>query len=464
MILQRLTHDLGRRLGVDRAVAFTFVARAVQMLGSTGTVLLIVHFLSPIEQGYYYTLLSLVALQVIFEVGFAVVVLQMAAHESAHLSFQRDGTVEGDPIAYARLASVLQQATKWYLAAGTLMLLILTPVGMYFFYHHSQAGAPVSWQAPWIVTLAICVVNFIQNPIFSFLEGCGQVPAVAHTRMWQSLAGTILAWSAMLLHHGLFSPAMVLAGNAIVGFAFFWTRRSFLLPLFWFTAGQDSVRWGKEVWPFQWRIAISWMGTYFTAQIFMPILFAYRGPVEAGQMGMSISITGYLGALVLSWMHTKAAPFGQLVVRREFSKLDDLFFRTLKQSVVILSTAVAVFLAGVVVLGHVYPKLANRVVSPPVFMLLCLTGISNYIVQSEAIYLRSFKREPFLFQSTIVAALTIGTTLAVAGRWGVESVAVGYFVCSGVIGLAIATNIFLRWRARRVRQASLMAQYSVPLP
>src|SRR3974390_892169 len=78
VMLQRLTHDLGRRLGVDRAVAFTLVARAVQMLGSTGTVLLIVHFLSPIKQGYYYTLLSLVALQVIFEVGFAVVVLQMA--------------------------------------------------------------------------------------------------------------------------------------------------------------------------------------------------------------------------------------------------------------------------------------------------------------------------------------------------------------------------------------------------
>ena len=103
MILQRLTHDLGRRLGVDRAVAFTLVARAVQMLGSTGTVLLIVHFLSPIEQGYYYTLLSLVALQVIFEVGFAVIVLQMAAHESAHLSFQRDGTVEPEQCTNLRI-------------------------------------------------------------------------------------------------------------------------------------------------------------------------------------------------------------------------------------------------------------------------------------------------------------------------------------------------------------------------
>ena len=36
------------------------------IVGSTGTVLFIVHFLTPIEQGYYYTLLSLVSLQARF--------------------------------------------------------------------------------------------------------------------------------------------------------------------------------------------------------------------------------------------------------------------------------------------------------------------------------------------------------------------------------------------------------------
>ncbi len=43
-------------LGLDRAIAYTVLARGVQILGSTGTVLLILRFLSPVEQGYYYTL------------------------------------------------------------------------------------------------------------------------------------------------------------------------------------------------------------------------------------------------------------------------------------------------------------------------------------------------------------------------------------------------------------------------
>ena len=125
-------------LGLDRAIAFTVLARVTQILGSTGTVLLILRFLSPVEQGYYYTLLSLVSLQIIFELGFSFVILQMAAHECAHLTLHRDGRVEGDPVAHARLASILQKTLRWYLVAAVILVFLLVTnverwrIGRYF--------------------------------------------------------------------------------------------------------------------------------------------------------------------------------------------------------------------------------------------------------------------------------------------------------------------------------------------
>jgi hypothetical protein len=445
-----LLSGLKHHLGLDRAIAFTFLARAVQILGSIGTVLLIVHFLTPLEQGYYYTLLSLVALQVIFELGFSFVVLQLAAHESALLRFREDGGVEGDAYHHARLASALQQSTKWYMAAALLMGVTLASIGSYLFSRHTQAQ--VHWQIPWISTVVVCVLTFVQVPAFAFLEGCGQVLQVAHIRMWQSLAGTALGWTTMILHHGLFSPAMLLAGNALVGLAFFWNRRRFLAPLLRYDVGNQSIAWREEVWPFQWRTAISCMGTYFTAQVFVPILFAFRGAVEAGHMGMSLSITGYIGTLVLSWMHTKAAPFGRLVAHRDYAQLDKIFFRTLKQSLAILVGVSTTCIATLITLQYVYPELARRMVSPAAFALLVLTGISNYIVQSEALYLRAHKREPFVTQSSVVVVLTVATTFYLAPRWGTGGLAFGYFVCSGVVGLAIATVIFQRRRRERDAQ------------
>src|SRR5260370_40891842 len=132
-------------LGVDRAIAFTVLARAIQILGSTGTVLLILRFLSPVEQGYYYTLLSLVSLQVVFELGFSFVILQMAAHECAHLTLHADGRIEGDPTAHARLASILQKTFRWYLVAAVILCVTLLPAGVVFFSRHAQATTPVAW-------------------------------------------------------------------------------------------------------------------------------------------------------------------------------------------------------------------------------------------------------------------------------------------------------------------------------
>src|SRR6266852_7371884 len=131
-------------LGLDRAIAFTVLARVTQILGSTGTVLLILRFLSPVEQGYYYTLLSLVALQTVFELGFSFVILQMAAHECAHLTLHRDGRVEGDPIAHARLASILQKTFRWYLVAAVILCVSLLPAGVFFFSRHAHTTIPLA--------------------------------------------------------------------------------------------------------------------------------------------------------------------------------------------------------------------------------------------------------------------------------------------------------------------------------
>ena len=432
-------------LGVDRAIAYTVLARAVQILGSTGTVLLILRFLTPVEQGYYYTLLSLVSLQTVFELGFSFVVLQMAAHECAHLTLHRDGRVEGDPVAHARLASILQKTFRWYLVAAVVLCLSLLPLGAYFFARHARAAAPGMLQGPWFVTVVATAFMFFLNPFYSFLEGCGQIWQVGRVRFRQALLGAGMGWAALAAHHGLYSPAMVIIAYVAVGAPFLCTWRKLLGRLLRQPVGGGAVSWRAEVWPFQWRIGVSWACAYFTAQIFTPVLFAYRGPMEAGQFGMSLSITAYLSTLVLAWMCTKATPFGHMIARHELGRLEALFFHTLRQALSLLVLAAAVCQFAVAALQYQFPRLALRIVAPQVFALLLLTGVSSFVVQSLAIYLRSFRREPFLVQSIVVAALTTLLSLVTVKRWGIAGVTASYLLCTGVIGLVLAAAAFRSW-------------------
>jgi hypothetical protein len=433
-------------VGIDRAITYTVLARSCQAIGSAGTVLLVIHFLTPAEQGYYYTLWSLVWLQTVFELGFSSVILQLATHEGSRLTIDGNDRVTGDPIAHARLASVLQTAVPWYAAAAVLMAMILLPAGSYFFSQHPHMGVEPAWRWPWTLAVLGSVMTFQLDPVFSFLEGCGRVAQVAGLRLSQAIVGALLVWTAMITHHGLFSPALVIAGQAVLGMVFLYHRRRLLWPLMRRPLDAHRIRWRSEVWPFQWRIAVSWLCSYFISQLFTPVLFVFRGPVAAGQMGLSMSIVTQLGGVVLAWMTTKAAPFGNLVARGEIRQLDRLFFRTLWQSLALLTLVVIALFAGLVAAERFFPTLASRLLLPPVFALLLLTALASHVVQSEALYLRAHKCEPFLIQSVLLAIVSAASTILCARFWGAPAVAAGYFACLGVLGVTSGTYIFQRKR------------------
>lgn len=435
-------------LGLDRAIGFTVLARFWSAAGGIVTVLLIARFLSAAEQGYYYTFSSLVALQIVFELGFSFVILQLAAHERAQLTFLPDGSIVGDGVAHSRLASILQKCVRWYSVAALIMFACLLPTGLYFFMTHQHGNASIEWKVPWCLLVTAATLTFQLDPVFSFIEGCGAVAQVARMRFSQAVFGSLMAWTALLLHHGLFAPAMLILGQAMMGLAFLVSgpRHRMVTHLLTYKVREHFVGWRAEIWPFQWRIAISWICGYFIFQLFNPVLFAYQGPVVAGQMGMSLSISASIGAVAMAWINTKASPFGTLVARGEIGKLDTLFFRTLWQSTTLLVCGAAAFLIVLIVGGSHFPKLASRVLPPWAFALLLLTTIMGHIVFSEALYLRAHKQEPFLIQAVTVAIM-LGCATWLLGKYlGAGAVTVGYFFIGGLFGIASGTYIFVTKR------------------
>ncbi len=435
---------LKRRTGLDRAIAFSMLGRGWSAVAGIVSVLLIGRFLSPPQQGYYYTFSSLAALQIIFELGFSFVILQLAAHERVHLAPRPDGSFPPGSPAFARLASVLQQAVRWYSVAALFMLLALSAGGWAFF---SRQPSAVAWQLPWFLVVLASSCTFQIDPVVSFLEGCGKIVEVGRLRLSQAMLGNTLAWCALLLHHGLLAPFALIAGQAVAGGLFLHAHRRLLRPLLRATVGDHGVHWATEIWPFQWRIAISWASSYCILQLLNPILFLFRGPAEAGRLGMSASICNSLGAVALAWITTKAAPFGSLIAGRRFAELDTLFFRALRQSTALLAATGALFLLFLAALIHLFPRIGARVVPLPLFALLLLTLVCTHLTVAQAYYLRAHKKEPFLAFWVAIAVLAAVSMTLLARRWGTAGITLGYFACAGLLRCGAATWVFFRKRA-----------------
>jgi hypothetical protein len=441
----RLRRWSRRVLGLDRAIGFTVLARVWGSAAGLVTVALIARFLSPAEQGYYYTFGSLVALQIIFELGFSFVILQLASHERARLSISPEQEITGDVVAHARLASVLQKSVRWYSVAAGLMAVSVMPAGFYFFSTHQSAEQVILWHLPWALDVFMAVLNFQLDPFLSFLEGCGFVPEVARLRFTQSVIGSLLAWIALFSKHGLFAPSMMLFGMAAASLIWLFRKRKLLFGLLGHPSGENRIRWNEEVWPFQWRIAVSWFCGYFIFWLFNPVLFAFRGPVEAGQMGMSLSLANAIQAISVSWVSTKSAPFGTLIAQKAYSTLDQKFFQSLKQATAVAVLGAATAWIGCAYLNLLHIRFAHRLLDPTSIAMLMIYMIVNVIVFSQAYYLRAHKQEVF-FVNSLVGAVAATVCAFVFGRYyGARGIVVSCCV-GNLLGLIWATYKFRKYR------------------
>lgn len=442
--LRNVFHGLARRAGVDGAVGFAVLTRTWQMLAAPVSLVLIAQFMTGEMQGFYYTFASLLALQSFVELGLAAVVVNVASHEWAGLSLDASGRIEGPLEARSRLASLARLVFKWYAVASVMFMLVVGSAGYLFFAQADHAG--VAWEAPWVATVVLAGLLLWLTPFISLLEGCNQVSAVNYFRMTQAVLGSAALWIVLALDGGLWAAVATLAINVLRGVSFLLIRyRRFFAPFFKVPDGH-RMNWLTEIWPMQWRIAVSWVSGYFAFSLFNPVLFHYHGPVVAGQMGMTWTLAAGLQAFAMAWLQPKIPLFGMLIARKDYVTLDRVFFRSSATALFITALGAAVLwsaVAGLYMTGH---SLAQRVLPPLPTGLFILAVVLMQLASCQSAYLRAHKREPLVAVSAVFG-LTVGVLVWLLGsRAGALGAAIGY-LSAVIFAVAWETAIWLRCRA-----------------
>jgi O-antigen/teichoic acid export membrane protein len=451
--MMTLLIKLLRFAGVDRAVGYGVLARLWQIIAGPVSMIVIATNLSREQQGFYFTFNSLVALQLFFELGLTGVIATFVSHEFVDLTWGNRGTISGDPRSLQRLEDILAKATLWFSVASVLLFIVLIPAGLLFFGQGKHAGVDFSWRLPWILVVAGTSCNLMVTPFFSVVMGSGDVANVNKREMLGAVLGPLLSWTVLLLHGGLFAAPAVAFGNMLVSWLYLARQKPELLKKAWdcvkklrLEKHQEArVSWRGEIWPLQWKIALSWISGYFLFQLFNPVLFHYQGPVVAGQMGMTLSATNALMGVCITWMSAKSPEFGKLIAQREWRQLDKLFNRVLLQTFVISVIGATIGWSAIWFLQGHY-KIGARFIpaSDAAFLLAAVCLV--VVVFGLATYLRAHKQEPFMVLS-ISSALIQGSLIWVMGKYfSSRGVSMAYFAVSLFFVLPYAVIIWRRCR------------------
>jgi O-antigen/teichoic acid export membrane protein len=454
-------HQFRRWIGVDRAVFFSNAAQMTRLITGPITMGLILRYLTPEVQGYFYAFSGVVATQVFLEMGFSQNILQFASHEFSKLRFTAAQTVEGDLVAKSRLISLGRLAFGYYAVAALIVLFAIGIGGHVFFTISGHHG--VAWKGAWWIIAVTAALSLAVNPAWALLEGCNKVAVIAQFRFWAALATFAVNALALIAGAGIYASAIgsVLALLFSVGYLGLRWRR-FLLQ-FLDHPEHGRVSWRHEIWPFQWRIAVSWASGYFIFDIINPIAFYFCGPVAAGRLGMSNQLVRMISNVAMTWISTKAPRFGMLIAARAWQELDFLWRRSTLQSFIFYLLGMISFLAAIPFIGHFLPGVPARLAPFGVNAWLGGAMMVQILISAMAMELRAHKREPYVWLSVANAVLSVGFILPLVRYWGIYGEAMGYALAIWAVFIP-ALKIYRVKRMEYRRNADAVHEPPSPAP
>ena len=389
----------------DAQVITIIILRLWGVISGGISIILLPFYIGPVEQGYYYTFTSILALQVFFELGLGQVIIQFVAHEAAEVNMEA-GLINMRGLAFERLNNLTRHLRTWYWIASSLFFIFVNFAGLWFF--SATELNLLNWLLPWIFLCTATAYNLALGWRLSFLEGFGLVKEVGMLRLIQSVVGFILMWALMVADFQLWVVVAVPTTAAI--FTSIWLVLSKNAKLLIDIENKKNVTlhtgiWRDEIFPFQWRIAVSWISGFFIFQLFTPIVFKHYGAIESGRVGLAISIFNSVTTVSIAWMSSKVPVIVIMLARNARREASQLFWKLTQTSLVFALMASCVIVLCAVFASSFSPHIRERLPGLSVLSALACTSVANCFILSCALFMRAHKEEPMMNQSVFMACI-----------------------------------------------------------
>lgn len=424
----QLLSRLFQILEFDKAIIWNLAARSILAVTGPLVAFVVVRRFSAEAQGYYYTFASLLSLQIFLELGFGFCLIQFVSHEFAKLRWLSTKELTGDHSALSRLAAITRLAFRWYTIASIGLFVVLGSVGTIFFHHRSTQ---IHWKGAWWLLCFGGSIGLLTVPLISVLDGCNLVAWTARARIIESLTRSMVLVLALLFGAGLYAASFASITSAVILLSWILLRWTPLFLQLWSLQISGMISWFKEIWPFQWRIAVSWASGYLIYASFNPILFAKVGPKIAGQFGLTWSLIQAIGTFAGIFVNTRQPVFGIQVSKQAWSEMRRTWRIAIIQSVSVVLLLSAV-LSTVIFVVHSSVIYSDRLLPWTSVIPLLTASWLNQVTFAVATLIRAEKREPFLWMSLLWGIFVISGSLITSGRWGATGMAWTYWTGSVV--------------------------------
>ena len=295
------------------------------------------------------------------------------------------------------------------------------------------------WLPPWVALSCVVGIDVAVSGLLFPLEGAGQVRSVYFCRMVRNFLNSLVVWLFILLGFQLWSIAIALTCSLLWTAYFLFSRGKLVVAALRPGAAVAKINWLSDVYPAQWRLALSSLAEYVSFYTVIPLMYVMHGAVIAGQLGITWQIAAAISSIAGAIVATRFPEFSRLAGARSIRELDGLLLSTtLISMTVCLFGALSVGL-GVLLLQRTGLQIATRVLPFDQVVILLLGVLVWHFNLAIVSYLRAHGGDPFLPASLggavllFVANLTLGRWFGPVGLlWGYAVTGAGFMVPFGL--------------------------------
>lgn len=403
--------------------------KLVQAFSGLGTALMVTHFLSPVEQGYYYTYGSLLSSYIIFDLGLSSYILQKSAQLSSMITIYADGKIHPQGENRNHFIAFTQWTMRLYRNTGVLTLFILSPLGLLILSQNNSQGN-LNHAAAWLLITTAISLSMPTIGYIAILEGAGKITETYLLRIAHYFLGTAFAWLLIASGNSLYAQAMPFIAAIILCYICFHFKYK---KNFHITITNRNYSFNSSVLPNTKYTASIWSSNYIFLNGAILIAFAYGHVETAGQLGLAIIIANVGGAIAMSSTTARMPEIIKLIANN--SKMQAyliyrnscLYFACL----FILGTVFMLALRYALEDYWLFSRLPNVLNLTYIFLSIGLYHASNSCIS----YLRAMQiNKPSLFSLSTFLIFPLGTVLGnnyadIAGLVMCISISPLFFIC-----------------------------------
>ena len=406
--------------------------KAISLLAVPVSIYFISTGMTPIEQGYYYAMLSLIQIQILGDFGFNVVLSQYISHEWGSIQENKDGAKD-------RLSSLIKIALVWGSIIPVFTALLVAVGG--FFYFNKVEGAQVEWLAPWLLLTITIAISMFGSTLRVVAEGCYKIREVQIVSLITLCFGSAALCLSLYFGLKLYSLVISQAFQGILLVVILAYRNIEILKLSKMKELSSKIYWGKDFIHQQIKIGISWISGYLMYQSFVPILMITAGADSAGKFGLLLQAYNFTHSISMVWLNNVQPYFGGYWASGNVNKIKKLTKQIVTKSIITACIFVVMAILFIFLLKLYYPSIGNRFSEISV----CIIMLSVVVLkQEQAVYtsvIRYSKIEPFLYPTLIVSLLVVMSNILFS-RNSVLMVTILYFILNGIILTKITKYIY----------------------